>query len=957
LTNNVDPFIGTGGHGHTYPGAVLPFGMVQLSPDTYNDGWDWCSGYHESDRSIMGFSHTHLSGTGIADYGDILFMPTTGEIKTEPGSREDPGKGYRSRFSHEKEKAGPGYYSVMLDDYNIKAELTATTRTGYHKYTYPKTEQANVIIDLNHGISDVPVNASIKITGDNEIEGFRQSSGWAGNHKVYFVAKFSRPFKAFGVAVNGQLKQMERSGEGKTLKGYVQFSSKENESVAIKVGISHVSIEGARKNLETEVNKKSFEEVRKAAEQTWEKELSKIIVEGGTKEERTIFYTALYHSLICPNIFNDVDGSYIGMDDKKVHVNKTRDTYTLFSLWDTFRALHPLLSIVEPKRTNDFINTFLSKSEEGGQLPVWEYAGHETNIMIGFHSIPVIFDSYMKGIRKYDTSKLLEAMKRQLEQNRMGLNYYNTLGYIPADKMTKSVSRNLEYAYDEWCLARFAEELGKKEDFEKYGQRALNYILSFDASTGFMRGKNSEGNFTSPFFPDKITRDYEEGTAWHYNLFVPHDIRGLINLFGGKEGFERRLNDLFTLENKNPGSLVDVTGFVGQYAHGNEPGHNMPYLFNFIGQGWRTQEIVRHIMKELYFAKPDGLSGNEDCGQMSAWYVFSAMGFYPVCPGTNEYVIGSPVFNKITIKTGNGRTFVLKAPENSPNNKYIQAVTKNNKPYSLSYIKHSDIVNGEVITFAMGNEPNKKWASEQNAVPYSFSKTSQASVPYMESAETLFLDSTIVSLGCLTSGAEIRYTLDGLIPSGTSVLYSGRFALKETKQIKAAAFKNGYQSSPVFTASVTRAKMNESRMLTNLTGGLNYYYFEGRFNNTADMMKLAVKKTGQCDYPSIASSEREENFGFRYEGYINIPKDGMYKFYTKSDDGSMLFIDDQKVVDNDGPHGATSANGMIALKTGYHKIEVLYYQGQADAEFECSVEGPDVKFQNIPKEWLFRSGR
>lgn len=955
ITSNVNPFIGTGGHGHTFPGATLPFGMVQLSPDTYNRGWDWSSGYYITDNSIMGFSHTHLSGTGIGDLGDILIMPTTGAVKTEPGNREKPGEGYRSRFKHENEKAYPGYYSVLLDDYNIKAELTATRRTGYHRYTFPKTDEANIIIDLFHGIEDRPGNSQIKFISDSEIEGYRQSSGWAGNNQnIYFVAKFSKPFKSHGIVLDGKMKPEEKSATGIALKGYVRFSTNNNEAILVKVGISYVSIDGARKNLEAELKNAGFDEIKTAAEKIWEKELSKITVEGGSQDQKTIFYTALYHSMICPNLFSDIDGNYKGMDDNKIHNNKKNETYTLFSLWDTFRALNPLLSIIDRKRTNDFINTMLEKSQEGGQLPVWECMGHETNIMIGFHSISVIVDAYMKGIKDYDVEKVYEAMKRQLEQSKAGLNYYNSLGYIPAEKMTKSVSRNLEYTYNEWCVAKMAEALGKKEDYEKYSKRALNYMNMFDPSTGFMRGKTTEGNFVTPFTPDKVTHDYEEGTAWHYNLFVPHDINGLVNMFGNIENFSKRLNDLFTLQNKETSDIPDVTGIIGQYAHGNEPSHNMAYLFNFNGENWKTQETVRKIMNELYFPKPDGLSGNEDCGQMSAWYVFSAMGFYPFCPGTNQYMIGSPIFNKITINLENGKHFVINAPKSSNENKYIKSITKNNKAYSLTYIKHEDISKGGSFTFNMSNVPAKDVKYAVDALPYSFTKKAQVSVPYNKSDETVFLDSLSISFGCLTNGADIYFSLDGSIPTKASVKYNEPISVFESKSITAIAFKNGFEPSPFAKISTQKAKLYESKNIDNLAPGLNYQYYEGNYNSVNEMKKSAVKKSGVAELPVITSAEKEENFGFIFDGFINISKEGMYKFYTRSDDGSVLIIDDQIVVNNDGPHSATMIAGSIALKAGFHSIKMLYCQGAGDAEFSAGLEGPGIKLQPIQKEWLFR---
>jgi len=950
--NYVNPFIGTGGHGHTFPGATVPFGMVQLSPDTYDNEWDWCSGYHITDNSIMGFSHTHLSGTGCADYGDILFMPTTGAIKLIPGSRENPTQGYRSRFKHENEKATPGYYSVLLDDYKVKVELTATTRAGFHKYTFPKTEEANIIIDLTHGIGESTLNAGMKIISNTEIEGFRRSHGWNNDHTVYFVAKFSKPFNAHGLSLDGKINTTSNTAEGKTLKGYLRYSTTEGEVVLVKVGISHVSIEGARKNLDAEIKGWNFAKVKTAAEATWEKELSRIAVEGGTNDQKTCFYTALYHSFIAPNVFSDVDGRHRGMDGK-VYQEKGFTEYTVFSLWDTFRALHPLFTLVEQKRTNDIINTFYSKYKESGLLPVWELASWETNCMIGYHSIPVIYDAYKKGLRGYNAEKLFEAMKHSAEQDAAGLKSYKELGYVESDKTSQSVSRTLEYAYDDWCIAMMAKDLGKQADYERYSKRALSYRNLFDGTTGFMRAKVN-GNFVTPFNSYAVTGDYTEANAWQYSLFVPHDLNGLVNLFGSKEKLANRLNELFTTTSKLEGhEQNDISGLIGQYAHGNEPSHHMAYLFNYVGQGWKTQEMVRKVMDELYLPKPDGLSGNEDCGQMSAWYVLSAMGFYPACPGTNEYVIGSPLFKKVTINLENGKKFVINAPNSSKDNKYITSVTKNNKPYEKAYIRHEDILKGCTFTFNMSNTPNKNWATSENDAPYSFTTKKQVSVPFSTTDETMFLESTTTTLGCSTDGVSIYYTTDGTTPSKNSNLYTAPIKIDKTLQLRFIAYKDGYEQSLESSASFKKATFVEPQNIAELTPGLNYAYYEGYYDFTTKLKNLTPKKTGITDIPSLKPAERVENYGLIFTGYINIPQDGIYTFFTNSDDGSVMFIDDQRVVDNDGPHSSTFASGKVALKAGYHSFKALYCQGVGPSILEISVEYGGNKMQLIPKDWFF----
>ena len=661
ITKNVDPMIGTGGHGHTFPGAVVPFGMVQLSPDTDIEGWDWCSGYHYSDNSIMGFSHTHLSGTGGADYGDIRLMPTTGELKLIPGSKENPDEGYRSRFLHENEKALAGYYSVMLDDYNVKAELTATLRTGFHKYTFPASESSNIIIDLKNGISDKATEACIHFKNANKIEGYRRSKGWATDQIIYFVMEFSKSFEKYGTAINEEISLSSCEAKGENVKGFVSFKTNEGEQILIKVGISAVSIEGAQKNLDAEIKGWNFEDVCKDANDEWERELSKIKIEGGNQEQRTIFYTALYHSMIHPSIFTDVDGNYRGMD-QKIHSASNFEYYNVFSLWDTYRALHPLLTIIDPERDADMVETLVSKYEEAGILPVWELWSNETGTMIGYHSIPVIVDAYMKGIGNYDLEKAYEAMKHSAEMNHLGLKSYKQLNYVASDREHEAVSKTLEYAYDDWCIAMMAKALEKETDFKEFSQRAMNYRNLFDGQSGFMRGKNADGRWVPLFDPFAVTRDFTEANSWQYSLYVPQDVAGLKCLYGGGENLAKKLDESFTADSKLEGRILsDISGMIGQYAHGNEPSHHMAYLYNYTPQPWKTQTRVKEILDIMYTTLPNGLCGNEDCGQMSAWYVLSAMGFYPVAPGSNQFVIGTPIFEKVRIKLSNGKEFVVNA--------------------------------------------------------------------------------------------------------------------------------------------------------------------------------------------------------------------------------------------------------------------------------------------------------
>ncbi len=794
LTDFVNPFIGTAGHGHTYPGASLPHGLVQLSPDTDIEGWDWCSGYHYSDSTLMGFSHTHLSGTGIGDYGDILFMPTTGALKTEPGPKDNPDAGYRSRFSHKNEISKPGYYSVFLEDYNIKAELTATDRAGFHKYIFPETNDANIIIDLNHGIQDKTTDSEVRIINDKTIDGYRRSTGWAKDECVYFYAEFSKPFKSYGLSESGKIYDNKSSGKGKDIKAFVRFKTSKDEAVLIKVGISFVSIDGAKKNVQTEIPGWDFNKIKNLTVEKWNKALSSIFVESNDSDNKTTFYTALYHTLLTPNIFSDVDGKFIGMD-KKIHsIQNKHDMYTVFSLWDTFRAEHPLFTLIEPERDLDMVRSLITKYKNGGLLPVWELAANETGTMIGYHSIPVITDAYFKGIKDFDVEEAYGAMKKSAMQNSNGLEYYKEMGYIPSDLESESVSKTLEYAYDDWCIARMAKALGKEKDYNYFIERAKFFTNVFDPSTSLMRAKKN-GRWYEPFDPYSVSGNYTEANAWQYSFFVPQDINGLIKLIGGDQKFISKLDELFNTSPKLTGrSQSDITGMIGQYAQGNEPSHHMAYLYNYAGEPWKTQDIVHKIVTRLYTDKPDGLCGNDDCGQMSAWYVFGAMGFYPVCPGDNAYVIGTPLFDKAEINTGKGKSFTVVAKNLSEKNYYIQSVTLNGKRYPYSYISNSDITNGGNLVFEMGPEPSN-WGKDISSRPKSFIDFPFVAVPYLTSGERVFKDSVKVGMSSIEDSVKIYYTTDGKDPRINKNIYTAPIIINKTSELKAVCYLPDRQAS------------------------------------------------------------------------------------------------------------------------------------------------------------------
>ena len=725
-TDSVNVFIGTGGHGHTFPGATLPHGMVQLSPDTRLFGWDACSGYYYDDTSIMGFTHTHLSGTGIGDYGDILFMPVVGEKPLIAGTAENPDEGYRSRFSHEQESARPGYYQVLLQDDSINVELTATLRAGLHRYTYPKASDARLIVDMEptiHGHQH-PVT-QIRVVNDSTIAGMKYTVGWAKRHYVYFYAVFSSPFD-YKLYSGTEYQSDSTSVTVNTAKAVMSFRNLPADGrVLAKVGISSVDEEGARLNVEAEIPNWDFEGVMKQANTTWNEALGKIDIETSDNDSRTVFYTSLYHAFIQPSLASDVDGRYRTMGHE-IKQDASYTNYTVFSLWDTFRAAHPLYTIVTPEQNQAFIRSLLRKYDEGGILPKWELASNETGTMIGYHAVSVIADAMMKKQCDFDVKKALEAcirssvydttgvtpmMDRQILNGKLmpvSIKYKNELGYIPCDKAGGSVSQGLEFAYNDWLIAQMMKEHNRKDLYDKYMELSRNYRNYFDPETKLMRGRLSDGSWITPFDPASVQRpsNYVEGNAWQWAWFVPQDVEGLMELVGGQKSFEAHLDTLFTTSSEltgDPNAAADVTGMIGQYAHGNEPSHHIPYLYNYAGAPRKTQALVDHILRTLYHNDPNGLSGNEDVGQMSAWYALSAMGFYSFCPGRPVYEIGRPIFDKVTIHLSNGKDFVIQAKNNSVENKYIRSMKLNGEDLAEPRFSHFDLMKGGELIFEMEN--------------------------------------------------------------------------------------------------------------------------------------------------------------------------------------------------------------------------------------------------------------
>ncbi len=746
-TKLVNPFIGTGGHGHTYPGATSPFGFVQLSPDTRMADWDGSSGYHYSDSIIYGFSHTHLSGTGVPDYCDILLQPTTGAYEWD-------NKKYASPFKHASERAYAGFYGVHLDKYNINVRLTTTTRTGLHRYHFPEnTKEGNVILDLIH--RDIVLDSYLEVVDDFTIRGYRFSKSWANNQKLFFVAKFNKAIIRKEIHVGNDTKLIsEKMSKGKSIQAGFSFDVSDGQPLLVQVALSPVSMDGAFLNLAVEQPSFDFDNTLQQNVQVWNKELNKIEIESHpTNNIDTIFYTALYHTMIVPNIYQDVDGQYRGTDDK-IHKAEGYTNYTVFSLWDTYRAYHPLMSIINKERTRDWIHTFLNQYKQGGMLPVWELSGNETFCMIGYHSVPVIVDAYKKGIRNFDTNLALEAMLSYSKSNRFGIDKYAQKGFLSNVEEHESVSKTMEYAYDDWCIAEFAKMLGKETIADEYYKRSLHYRNLFNPATGFFQGKLHASWYT-PFDPNEINNFYTEGNAWHYSLAAPHDIAGIKKLMGGDVAFTNHLEKLFLNSNKTTGrEQADVTGLIGQYAQGNEPSHHMIYMFNYTNRPELSAYYVNKICKEFYKNTPDGLIGNEDCGQMSAWYIWSALGMYPMNPVSNQFEIGSPQIKKATVYLENGKDIIIDCNKSlqydiQPSKIFVDAIEVKDK-----IIKYASIENGAKINFTIDDRTRfVKVVAPNDAL----SKIAFVPVPFIAKGDVKFKNETKVELNSVNKEEEIYY--------------------------------------------------------------------------------------------------------------------------------------------------------------------------------------------------------
>jgi len=798
----VNPFVGTDFHGHTFPGAAYPFGMIQLSPDTREDNWDGCSGYHYSDSLILGFSHTHLSGTGCADLCDIRVMPVQG--LTGPVSEAD----YRSAFSHDRETAIPGYYKVHLDRWDIDAELTVGQRIAAHRYTYPVGQAPQLMIDLVP--RDRLLGSQIRQVGEYAVQGYRRSHSWADDQIVYFYMEFSRPI----ADLVAEVPLGEGIGQPRTLITFADDHPRgRTQELLVRVGISSVSEDNARDNLESENfwlkrGLFSFDLLRESTRRTWNKFLSKIEVEGDAEAMR-VFYTALYHTAIAPSLYSDANGEYRGMD-WKIHRTDGWNRYHIFSLWDTYRTLHPLFNLIERERTVDFLKSMLSIYEEQGKLPIWELSGNETNCMIGYSSAPVFADAIAKDITGFDLDKALKALVESSNRSEFGIDVFRDNGLVLADREHESVSKTLEYALDDWCIAQVARAAGDRQVESEYLRRSQYWRNIYDPFTGFMRPRIN-GCWLEPFDPTEANVHYTEANSWQYSFHVQHDIQGLTEASGGDNSMEEWLDELFSSSSQTGGwTVADMTGMVGQYAQGNEPSHHIAYLYDYIGVPWKTQQVVRQIMEDLFTSRPDGLCGNEDCGQMSAWYVMSALGFYPVTPGSRQYALGSPMFRSAVIHLENGKDFTIRAPRTGRYNRYINHVMRDGQPYEKAYITFDDIIEGHSFVFGMDDDPNPAFGADPENRPESAVRQTIVVNPWFKVAGPAFNAFTKVEIESADKDCQIWYQVvpEGGVAGGAFEPYERPFTISRNCTIY--AYCTDSQGNRSFTTQTTLRRVDNS---------------------------------------------------------------------------------------------------------------------------------------------------
>ena len=914
----VDPFVGTGFHGHTFPGATAPMGMVQLSPETRWEGWDACAGYHYDDDSLYGFAHTHLSGTGCSDLGDVIFLPTIdSERYTEHIDEERLPK---VGFSHDREEAHAGYYSVELEN-GTKAELTASSLMGVHRYTYPKgAEEASLLIDLVNIKGDEIVESGLELTSESTLRGYTITNGWVPRQHVYFAAHLSRPIREAKLFLNGE----EVNGQiakGDSIRAILSLDAGAEGIVEIFVGLSQTSMQAAEANLNAELSRcgTTFDQVQADTEKQWSGLLSKVKVKEGKKEDLTCLYTALYHSLVAPNRISDADGSYRGMDDE-IH-RASGMSYSTLSLWDTFRAEHPLLALLYPEVVPDLCRSMMQVYREGGELPIWPLYSGETRTMIGYHAVSVLADAYLSGqLRDLDTMEVLEAMIKSSNINKKGSDAYTRLGFIPANTHNESVSCTLEYAYDDWCIARMAEALGETEIADTYYRRAHNYIHLFDGSTKFFRGRHEDGSWGDDFDPYGVSKDYTEANGWQYRFAPMHDVEGMITLHGGTDEMLNALDNLFS-DTTPAGDLQDITGLIGQYAHGNEPSHHLAFLYNYLGRPSRTQELTRQILDELYDDTPEGISGNEDCGQMSAWYLFTALGLYPVTPASGELQITTPRFREVTLTLPKGQLTITtdKDPAEYP---YIRSISLNGKELHRLFVTTEELAGGGTLAYTLSDKPVDDFVVEER--PYSMTRKDFVSPVYSSDDITLFHDQVSVSLASATPGTRIYYTID----EGEKEEYTGTpITLTRSATLRANAEKDGLDPSPTTTLIATKAEYVQAQVVSAVADGASWTLHAGAVESTDQITTLPIIQRGVCEQPSIEMRDREDLFALTFTGFIQIPETDVYEFRLTSDDGSVLQVHDRPIVLNDGSHAFVSATGKIALSRGLHPFTLLYWQG------------------------------
>lgn len=943
LTSYVNPFIGTSGTGHTYPGVSLPFGMVQLSPDTQVKNWSACSGYQYNDKTLLGFSHTHMSGTGGADLADVLFLPCA------DNSFQDK---IFAECDKKSEKAEVGYYSTKLKN-GIKAELSATHRCGVHKYTYPSETNNYLYIDLVHVLkeSEEVTDAQIEIVDDYTVKGYRLTDGWAERCPVYFVAKFSKKITGHVFTTDGVESKSEKL-KGDKIKGFLEFTA-DKKPLEIHVGISATGFDGAEKNLNKEIGSKSFNDIRSEAVVVWEKELSKIKITG-SKNQKGIFYTSLYHSLLSPSIFNDVDGKYKGMDDK--NHESSIPNYHVFSFWDTFRAVHPLFTVIQSERNVEMVNSLLNKYKELGKLPKWELWGSDTDCMIGNHGVAVIADAMMKDVKGFDYKLAYEACKVTIERQEEQLDLHRKYGFIPCNVYEKKcVSKSLEYTYNDWCMSVMAEKLGYANDYKNYTKRAQNYKKLFNGANGFLAPRENTGIFKESFSPNWVGPAYTEATPWQYRHFVLHDVTGLANLLGGRDSLTQSLDDLFSADTLTFGyKMPDITGKFGQYAHGNEPSHSTPFLYAYSSEPWKTQLLTREIIDRFYFNNTIGLCGNDDCGQLSSWYIFASLGFYPMCPGSSQYVVTSPIFKESSISVGNGKKFTIRTKGNL-NNVYIESLVLNGNVLDRNYLTHAEIMKGGEMIVQLSDQPNKIRALKD--LPYSMNKSPKVSIPFVKKLKSIFKDTQEIELFVRNKGAEIYYTVDGSSPSKGSKKYTCSFIVDQTVELKAVAYKKDMRPSDMFIQKLEKADYLQSVACSPLFNGIKYEYYEGHFQHTDDLLKAIPVKSGICG--SISRSEMEkvtdkkDYYGFIFTSHLFIADKDIYTFHLQADDGAHLYIDGREVVDNDGSHSEGRGYGSIALDKGYHEVELRYFETYGGNSIMFGVAGGKLDTWSIPNKLFF----